>query len=208
MYLPTAFATSDLATLDRLFERDAFVTLVSTVDGAPYASHLPVLYRRNDTAIELVGHWARPNPQWQAIVGQRVLAIVHGPHAYVSPTWYVDPDQRVPTWNYAVAHLSGTVALVRDADGLRDIVQGLARVYEGDAENAWRYDQAAGYAERILNGIVGFRLTVERCEIKLKLNQNHPTANVAGVIDGLAATGRHGDAELADWMKQYALPSE
>ena len=47
MYLPRAFAETDLAQLDALFAADPFVTLISNDDtGAPFASHLPVLYRR------------------------------------------------------------------------------------------------------------------------------------------------------------------
>ncbi len=205
MYIPKSFASSDLAVLERLLERDAFVTLVSAIDGVPYVSHLPVLLERDRDSIALRGHWARPNPQWENIVGQKVLAIVHGPHAYVSPTWYVDPSERVPTWNYATAHLVGTIGLTEDKDELRTIVRDLARVYEGDTEGAWTYEQAHAYAERILGGIVGFRLAVERVEIKLKMNQNHPAANVAGVIAGLEATRRPLDAELAEWMRDYAM---
>jgi transcriptional regulator len=40
-----------------------------------------------------------------------VLVMFHGPHAYVSPSWYADP-QSVPTWNYAVVHAHGRAALL------------------------------------------------------------------------------------------------
>ena len=108
MYTPAAFAATDLALLDALVGADPFVTLVTVgADGAPFASHLPVLYRRDGDRVRLEGHWARPNPQ--ARHAGPALAIVHGPHAYVSPGWYPDkePAARVPTWNYAVAHLAG-----------------------------------------------------------------------------------------------------
>ena len=116
MYLPRAFAETDLAALDALLARDSFVTLVTVRDGAPSVSHLPVLYRRDGEQIELIGHWARPNPQ--ARHAGPALVIVHGPHAYVSPAWYPDKEEaaRVPTWNYAVAHLDGTA---RDASTTR-----------------------------------------------------------------------------------------
>ena len=107
MYSPRAFAETDLGELDRLLARDPFVTLVSTgVDGEPFASHLPVLYSREGDKVLIEGHWARPNPQ--ATHGGTALMIVHGPHAYISPGWYADKEEaaRVPTWNYAVAHLS------------------------------------------------------------------------------------------------------
>ena len=55
MYLPRAFAETDLAALDALFDRDAFVTLITVRDGAPEIAHLPVLYRRDGQRIELLG---------------------------------------------------------------------------------------------------------------------------------------------------------
>ncbi len=44
MHLPAAFAETDLAALDGLMERDSFITLITTRDGTPTVSHLPVLY--------------------------------------------------------------------------------------------------------------------------------------------------------------------
>ena len=64
MYQPRAFVGTDPAQLDALFAADPFVTLL-TNDGAgePFASHLPVLYRRDADDICIEGHWAKPNPQ-------------------------------------------------------------------------------------------------------------------------------------------------
>ncbi|MBP7657476.1 MAG: FMN-binding negative transcriptional regulator, partial [Pseudoxanthomonas sp.] len=90
MYTPRAFAETDLTGLDRLIERDAFVTLVTVADGLPFASHLPVLYARDGDRIVIEGHWARPNPQ--ARHAGPAMVIVHGPHAYLSPGWYADKE--------------------------------------------------------------------------------------------------------------------
>ena len=88
MYTPAASAETDLAGLDRLIARDAFVTLVTVADGLPFVSHLPVLYTRDGDRVLIEGHWARPNPQ--ARHAGSALMIVHGPHAYLSPGWYAD----------------------------------------------------------------------------------------------------------------------
>ena len=97
MYVPGHFKETDLERLDWLVSHDAFASLVSIVDGAPFVSHLPVLYRRDEQEVRFAGHWARPNPQWRAIEDQRVLLVVHGPHTYISPRWYVEPRRHVPT---------------------------------------------------------------------------------------------------------------
>jgi len=205
VFVPAPFRGSDLAVLDRLLTRDPFVTLVtSDADGAPFASHVPVLWQRESDAVELRGHVARANPQWQH--DGPALVIVHGPHAHISPSWYADTDSadRVPTWNYAVAHLHGTPQWLHEDADLADIVTDLSERFERAVGSRWRFDpQRSGHRTQ-LRGIVGFRLPIARIDLKLKLNQNHPTANVLGVVQGLRAQGRTDTEELAAWMMEAA----
>ena len=200
MYLPAHFDLStDANALDALIARDPFVSLVSQHDGAPLVSHLPVLAERDDSGMRLRGHWARPNPQWRSIVGQTVLAIVHGPHAYVSPRWYPAPRASVPTWNYAAAHLYGSVRLVEEPGALGELVAALAAHFE-PTEAPWRMADAEPAAQRMVAGIIGFELTVTRLELKHKLNQNHPPERIQGSMAGLRAEGGAAGAEVAEMM--------
>lgn len=186
MYTPRAFAETDLRELDRLFARDAFVTLVTIdVDGAPFVSHLPVLYARDGERIVIEGHWARPNPQ--ARHAGPALLIVHGPHAYLSPGWYPDKESaaRVPTWNYAVAHLRGVLEPTEEPAALASLVDRLSQAHEGRIGSDWRFEHDRDDHVRQLKGIIGFRLRVEQVELKFKLSQNHPEANIRGAAAGL-----------------------
>lgn len=205
MFVPASFRGSDLAVLDRLLARDPFVTLVTCdADGAPFASHIPVLWHRDGDAVELHGHVARANSQWRH--DRPALVIVHGPHAHISPSWYADTDSadRVPTWNYVVAHLRGTPQWLHDDADLADIVAALSERFEGAVGSAWRFEpQRSGHRAQ-LRGIVGFRLPIERIDLKLKLNQNHPHANVLGAVQGLRAQRRADTEEVAAWMMQAA----
>jgi len=207
MYVPRHFATEDLAQLDSLFERDAFVTLVSIRDGAPYATHLPVLYRRDGDRVTVHGHWARGNPQWRGIEDQQVMLVALGPHAYVSPTWYVEPAHGVPTWNYASAHLYGRLRLIDDTPGKEAVVSALAHKYESRNRTAWRLADAHPDVQRELGALVAFELAVERIELKLKLNQHHTRANLAGAIAGLSSSDAPGAGEVAEMMRTVSLPS-
>jgi transcriptional regulator len=204
MYLPPHFdASNDLSVLHALYERDNFATLVSQHEGAPYASHLPLLLETSDNALTLLGHWAKPNPQWTSISGQTVMAVFHGPHAYVSPTWYPAPRESVPTWNYAVAHLYGTVELVTAQAGLLQLVDRLARRFEADDDTGWRLADTEPAVPRMAAGIVGFRLAVQKVQIKLKLGQNHPAEKRAGAVTGLLASGASDAGEVARWMVRH-----
>lgn len=202
MYSPRAFVEDDLAELDRLIARDAFVTLVTVADGAPTVSHLPVLYDRQEDRIVIEGHWAKPNPQ--ARHPGPALMIVHGPHAYVSPGWYADKEEaaRVPTWNYAVAHLHGALETTDQTAELASIVDRLSQSNEGRVGNDWRFEHDRDDHVRQLRGIVGFRFTVERVELKFKLSQNHPVANVEGAAAALQRLGGEDNVAVSGLMRE------
>ncbi len=202
MYTPRAFAETDLIELDRLIARDAFVTLVTIADGAPCVSHLPVLYARDGDRVVVEGHWARPNPQ--ARHAGPALLIVHGPHAYLSPGWYPDKEEaaRVPTWNYAVAHLHGVLETTEDTGTLASIVDRLSRVNEALVGNDWRFEHERDDHVRQLRGITGFRFVAERIELKFKLSQNHPAANVEAAASALQRLGGEDNLTVSDLMRE------
>ena len=202
MYTPRAFVETDLVELDRLIARDAFVTLVTVADGLPSISHLPVLYARQDDRIVIEGHWAKPNPQ--ARHAGPALMIVHGPHAYLSPGWYADKEEaaRVPTWNYAVAHLHGVLETTDDAARLASIVDRLSQVNEARAGNDWRFEHDRDDHVRQLRGIIGFRFAVERVELKFKLSQNHPVAHVEGATAARQRLGGEANLAVASLMRE------
>ena len=203
MYTPAAFAGTDLSKLDALLAASPFVTLVTVDgDGAPFASHLPVLYRRDGAKVVVEGHWARPNPQ--AGHGGSALMIVQGPDAYISPGWYPDkePAARVPTWNYAVAHLSGALQTFDEEDALADLVMRTSDRFEAAVGQAWRFEPQRADHRRQLRGIVGFRFEPARIELKFKLNQNHPEANREAVADALAQRDDEGSRAVAALMRE------
>ncbi|QSX75708.1 FMN-binding negative transcriptional regulator [Lysobacter arenosi] len=202
MYLPRAFAETDLQALDGLAVRDRFITLVTVHDGEPTVSHLPVLYRREGDRVELIGHWARPNPQ--ARHNGPALAIFHGPHAYVSPSWYPDKEEeaRVPTWNYVVAHLRGQLTTFNDEASLAGVVDGLSREHEASVGRDWRFEFERDDHRSQLRGIIGFRFVAEQITLKFKLSQNHPLANRESVASELDASPREGGREIATLMRE------
>ncbi|MEL4889926.1 FMN-binding negative transcriptional regulator [Xanthomonas protegens] len=200
MHVAPAFAEHDLGALDALIADHPFATLVTVADGLPCATPLPVLYRRDSERILVEGHWSRANPQ--ARHAGPALLIVHGPHAYVSPGWYPDKETmaRVPTWNYATAHLHGHLQPSDDEAMLADVVARLSERHERALGSDWRYEPDNDAHRRQLRGIVGFRLEVERVELKFKLSQNHPPANQAAVREALQARADTGAQAVAALM--------
>ncbi len=196
MYVPTPFQAPDREAVLDLIEAAPFATVITPGDELN-VSHVPLSLTRSATGWgTLRGHLARGNPHWRCFEGAREsLLIFHGPHAYVSPSWYAEPAAP-PTWNYAVAHAYGRPALIEDASRTAALLDELLARYE--PEPLALSDPARQALER---GIVGFELVIDRVEAKFKLGQNKSPADRAGAI---AALDEQGDVErdLAAWTRR------
>jgi transcriptional regulator len=207
MYVPAHFAVSDLDQV-AAFVKQAGAADFVTFDGTRMtASLLPVIWDRSGGQHgRLLGHLALANPQWEAAdAGVPALAIVHGPQAYVSPSWYPSTRQHgrvVPTWNYTSVHFTGPVTFHRDAGWLRDIVTRLTEQHEHDRDHRWWVQDApAAYIEGQLRGIVGIEMLVQDVQAKAKLSQNRSPADQAGAIAGLRGVPDPGAQAVADLMQ-------
>jgi len=218
MYLPRHFEMGDLDEVGSFVDAVGAADLVTVgADGRPASSLAPVLWERYgaDPAQgrygRLLAHVARANEQWRDVVGgQRVLAIVHGPQAYVSPSWYAAKAEHgrvVPTWNYSSVHLSGTVELLDDSRAVLDIVSRLTDRHEADRPQPWSVDDApAAYVAGQLRAIVGVVVDLDRVEGKAKLSQNRSVADREGVLAGLLADGDPEGARVADTIARTLGP--
>ena len=165
MYTPSPFGVSDQGVLDSFIRRYAFATLVTSSSGAPIVSHIPIMLRRNGENGSLIGHVARASDHWRALDGTRSsVAIFHGPHAYVSPTWYAT-SPAVPTWNYAVVHVCGKPKVSTDPGFSRAALANLVTEYESWRDRPWRVtDLAPDYFEKLAGAIVAFEMPIEKIE--------------------------------------------
>lgn len=204
MYVPAHFAANDTEVRELLAGCDAADLVTSTPRGL-IATFLPILY---DPSVgehgAILAHVARNNDQWREPAAGESLFILHGPHAYVSPSWYPDhePQSRVPTWNYAVAHLRGELRPFDDEASLAELVDTLSRRHERANGGDWLFDvRRRGHRDQ-LRGIVGFRLQVDDVALKFKLNQNHPAGNRDAVIGHLEALGGDRRRDLTALMRE------
>ena len=203
VYLPPAFTEKRPEVLLGHIERYDFGLLVTHGAEGLVASHIPFLIERDGERLHLHGHLARPNPQVADLArGGEVLAIFHGPHAYISPNWYATGPS-VPTWNYADVHVYGTVRLIEDAEWLRRFLVRLSERHEARNPVAWRMkDLPDDYVETMLKGIIGLDIAVTRLEGKFKLSQNRPATDRPGVIAALEAQSDPDSHAVARLMRE------
>jgi transcriptional regulator len=204
MYLPSSFEVTDNAVLESFIRRYAFATLVTSSSGAPMVSHIPMVLRRNEGRGSLVGHVARANAHWRELDGNKdAVAIFHGPHAYVSPTWYASAPV-VPTWNYAVVHVSGQPRTSTDPDFTRAALADLVAEYEGSRDSPWRTaDLAPEFFDKLVGAIVAFEMPIEKIEGKFKLGQNRSREDRQGILAGLDREGTSDAERLATFIREH-----
>jgi transcriptional regulator len=203
MYVPASFAVSDEKTLESFIERYDFATLTTPSATGLVASHIPIMLRRPAGKTVLVGHVARANSQWRHFDGNaEALAIFHGPHAYVSPTWYAT-SPAVPTWNYAVVHVYGKPRAREDGEFTAAALRDLVARHEGSRATPWRTEALVGdLYEKLTKGVVAFEMPIERIEGQFKLGQNRSRDDRRGMLKGLDAEKSPGAAALAAFIRE------
>lgn len=207
LYVPRAFAVEAPAAIHALIDEHPFATLVTPALPEPSISHVPLLREASDDGrLTLVGHFARANPHWQHAAQATSIAIFHGPHAYVSPTWYAQPADAVPTWNFATVHVHGRLEILPAAADAERILRALVERFEGTGERAWTFAMQGRQRESLVSNIVAFRIVAERTSGKYKLSQNRPQADRRRVVDALDASTYAESRATAAWMRRFAHP--
>ncbi|MGP1718619.1 MAG: FMN-binding negative transcriptional regulator [Methylophilus sp.] len=203
MYIPKHFSETDTDALHETVRAYPLATLVSTSSNSINANHLPLHFAQKKDALgSLIGHVARANPLCKEIMdGQEVLAIFHGPHAYISPSWYATKARAgmvVPTWNYVVVHAHGTFKLMDDAQWLRAHLETLTADHESRFEKPWRLDDApAAFIDKLIDAVVGIEIEITHLTGKCKASQNQAVENQLGVLQGLRARDQQQDHAMA-----------
>lgn len=202
MYVNPAFRTSDAAAWAYVVER-GFGSVVGIDDGLPVAAQVPLLVKRDGEKRTIEFHVARPNPLHQVVArNPRVLIIVSGPDAYISPDWYTSADQ-VPTWNYLAAHITG-LAKPMPAERALNHVEAMNLFFEDRLrpKKPWSTSKMTeARRQMMLRAIVPMEVEVERIEASTKLGQNKSISDRMEAARMLAWRGGWGETAVADAMR-------
>lgn len=200
MYMPTHFQASTADAHD-LIRTHPLGALVHVHAGGLDANHLPWELETAADSARLVGHMARANPlATQLQDGAKVLVIFRAEDGYISPNWYPSKHathQQVPTWNYRVVHVHGSVRLHDHPKWVLGAVGKLTRTHEERTQavlphpaGAWKIkDAQTTYLERQLANIVGIEVMIDRIEAKFKLSQNRAQEDRASAAAQVTAIG-------------------
>ena len=151
----------------------------------------------SDDRATLQFHLARGNALTRHLAGTNALAVVQGPDAYISASWYADADQ-VPTWNYVAIEMEGVARKLDDAELVAQLdllsAQHEARV---GATPPWTRDKMnPALFGKMTGAIVGFEMRIAAWRPTIKLSQNKSAEERERVIEGVEATGHGALAQL------------
>lgn len=183
MYSPSYNRLEDRAQVLALMRANAFPLLVTGTGGDLLASHLPCQVSEAESGWVLDMHMAKNNPQWKEFFDAEVLVVFSGPHAYVSPRWYLEKE-RVPTWNYAAVHAYGIPGIV--AGKASKLASQRRLVAAFDPQWLPNFDALREeYVDNMLEGIVNFEIPVTRVETRWKLSQNRGRSEMQAIAEQL-----------------------
>lgn len=192
MYNKPEFIPQDpAATAFELIEREVFGTFVTAGPAGLVVSHLVFIVKRGEGPHgTLESHLATANEHAELVrQGLPSVAIFMAEHGYISSSWYPRrPHGRrdnAPTWNFATVHCHGRpepMDTTPTIHHIRDVVERL----EIGREDRWYLKELGpeGMPKR-LPRLLGFRLPIERLEVKLKMGQDEPLPDTRAAIERL-----------------------
>lgn len=200
MYIPKYFKVENVDEVLDIVQKNSFGTIVTTEQGKPIATHLPLGFNKKGDDYYITGHVAYGNPQWRTFeTCQDVLVMFQGPHAYISSSWY--GHEEVPTWNYQAVHIYGQASIL-ERDELIEELTIMMEKYEKHREHPILWDNLSPQLENQLKAIVGFKIRVEDIQAAYKLSQNRNGTDYMNIIGQLQNEGDPNVEQLAAVMKK------
>lgn len=168
MYPPPHHQSSDIEKMISVIQQYPLGMLVTANDGTPYITHIPFIY--NETSKKLVAHIDRNNQQLASLKdGAQVTVVFKGPDTYISPSVYTTPQ--LPTWNYIIVHITGSITLINDAEAAKETMVAMTEFLEGK-EQRFVLKKDDPRMERLINYIQAFQIEITNWEGKFKLSQD------------------------------------
>lgn len=188
MHPSPRFRETDPATLLARIAAHPLGIVMVNGEAAPLAVHTPVIVRQDTAGIVLCFHLSAANPVTaRLLAGAAATLVFTGPEAYVSPDWYGEIPDQVPTWNYLSVEAEGNVTET-GREGAAAFLDDLSAVFEAGLlpKPPWtRAKMKPAAFEALLNGIRAFEMRPSRFEGITKLGQNKTPEMRAGVIAAL-----------------------
>lgn len=202
MYNLSYFKEKDRQKILTFLEEFPFAFLTgSYLSGGQVATQLPVLVEERNGELFLQGHIMRNTDHHKAFVeNPQALLVFTGPSAYVSASWYSNP-QIGSTWNYMSVHVQGQMNFM-PKEVLIEFMRKLTLKFEkGNTQSLTIYDNLPqAFLDKMMPAIAGFEIKAEKIENVFKLSQNRDEKSYRNIVSKLEEQGGN-SALIAAEMK-------
>lgn len=195
MYRPPKYRKDDKEFIFSFIEENPFASFILKGERL-LATHIPVLAEGNAEDFRLYSHIANHNEQKAFIEdGAEALLIFHGPHAYVSSSWYKEKD--ISTWDYTAVHVNARIRM-QTAEELEASLERMVERFEKKQESPLYYkDIPELMLKEHLPLITGFWLEPFKIEGVAKLHQAYAKHDIAAVTEKLDESDSSMERELS-----------
>jgi transcriptional regulator len=167
----------------------AFLT-GSSVSGNQVATQIPILAEVREGNLFLQGHIMRHTDHYKAFCeNPKVLTVFTGSHAYVSASWYSNP-QIGSTWNYMSVHVNGKINFMTDSELVLFMRKLTLKFEGGNNHSPTFYDNLPGaFLNKMMPAIAGFEIKADKIDNVFKLSQNRDEKSYLNIISELEKQG-------------------
>jgi len=175
-YPPPHYNEPDREAQLKLIREQPLATFIVADGDVPLATPLPLVLPKGEQgmSMQLLGHLDANNPAADLIQdGREVLAIFHGPNAYISPTDMT--TKQLPTYNYQQVFVRGKLNRHTDLTDVQADIHALVKAME--PEGTWDLRPDDPRIAPLLPQIVGFRIQIESITGRFKVSQDKKKAD-------------------------------
>ena len=163
-----------------------FAMLIGCSQNRAVATQVPLLIEIREDVIFLKGHIMRNTDHHKALEqNKEVLCVFTGADAYVSASWYTQPNI-ASTWNYISVQARGILTFLNE-EGLIQILKQTTDQFEKGNQSPASFEALPKeYVQRLAKAIIGFEIQVTSLEHVFKLSQNRDGESYKNIISNLS----------------------
>ena len=190
----------------KFIEEFPFAVLTgSFLNGKQVATQIPFILVEKEGEIYIQGHIMKHTDHFNAFSeNKQALVIFTGPNAYVSASWYKNPQQG-STWNYMSVHISGELNFLSKNE-LKELMRKMTLKFENQNQNSPTIvdNLDTDYIDTMFEAIVGIELKLDQVHPIFKLSQNKDEYTYLSIMGKLNQLGENCKRIALEMKKRFS----
>jgi transcriptional regulator len=207
MYNLSYFKEKDPTSWMKFIEEFPFAILTgSFLNGKQVATQIPFIVVEKEGELFIQGHIMKHSDHFDALTeNKQALVLFTGPNAYVSASWYANPNEG-STWNYMSVHVSGEINFLTKNE-LNKLMRKMTLRFENQNQNSPTILENLDhkYINAMFEAIEGIELKLDQVNNIFKLSQNKDENSYHSIIDKLNQLGENSKRIALEMKKRFSV---